>query len=132
MIDKFETKVRKKIDFVNTFYFWSGQHKFDMIDFTLLPDKCLVTYKNEVPVYLVWVWETNSATAIPTYFMSNPDVKDRKGGLDALIVGLCDYAKGRYFKMLFVPTSSAIIANKLLKSGFSEGDKGFGQYFKRL
>jgi len=132
MIELFEIRVRKKIDFVNTFYFWSGQHKFNMIDFTLLPDKCLVAYKNEVPVYCVWIWETNSATAIPTFFMCNPEVKDRKGGLDALITGMCDYAKKRYFKMLFVPTSSSVIANKLRKLGFADGDENFGQFFKRL
>ena len=131
-MEPFEIKIRKKIDFVNTFYFWSGQHKFNMIDFTLLPDKCLVAYKNEVPVYCVWIWETNSATAIPTYFMCNPDVKDRKGGLEVLIVGMCDYAKKQGLKMLFVPTSSGIIANKLLKLGFGKGDVGMGQYFKRL
>jgi len=133
MNNKFEVVFMKKYSFIKEFWSWSEKHKFSKIDADLLPEMVAVCRKGDVSVYCCWIWKTDSKVIIPTYFMSNPDFKDRKGGLEALISDMILHAKHHdKAKMIFVPTSSDVIANKLLKLGFVSGDEGGCQYFGHL
>ena len=127
----FEVKKVRKSDFIETFWNWSESHSFSRMDAELLPKSALVCYSGEVPVYCLWWWSTDSKTAIVTYVMSNKEasIEQKRGGLDALLEEMIFFAKDEGVKMIFFPTSSDVVGNKLLELGFSEGDSGFGQFF---
>lgn len=131
---EFIVKQVKKEDIYSDYERMNNLHKFPLVHKDLLPEFAFVCYKDELPIYMIWFWFTNSKLAIITYILSNKGVnyKKRIGGMQFLINKIIDYAKKKKQRMIYFPTSNQEVANVLLEIGFFEGDKGFGQFFKQI
>ena len=130
----FIVKQVKKEDIYSDYERMCALHHFGAWHIDLLPEYAFVCYKDELPVYMVWFWFTNSKLAIATFMLSNKGVnyKKRIGGMQFLLTKVIEYAKKKNQKMMYFPTSNQEIGNILLELGFIEGDKGFGQFFYKL
>lgn len=130
----FVVKKIKKEDIYSDYKRMCDLHHFPAWNMHLLPEYAFVCYKDELPIYMVWFWFTNSKLAIVTFILSNKGVnyKKRIGGIEYLITKVVQYAAKKKQIMIYFPTSNKEIGNILLESGFFEGDKGFGQYFYKL
>lgn len=130
----FIVKQVKKEDIYSDYERMCVLHHFGAWNIDLLPEYAFVCYKDELPVYMVWFWFTNSKLSIVTFILSNKSVnyKKRIGGMQFLLTKVIEYAKKKKQKMIYFPTSNQEVANVLLEIGFFEGDKGFGQFFIRL
>lgn len=124
----------KKEDIYQEYERMNNLHHFPLINIDLLPEYAFVCYKDELPIYLVWFWFTNSKMAVVTFILSNKGVnyKKRIGGIKFLMNSVIDYAKKKKQKCIFFPTSNKAVSDILIEIGFNEGDIGFGQYFYKI
>jgi hypothetical protein len=131
---KFQVKQVKKEEIYTDYARMCSLHHFTSWNIDLLPEYAFVCYADEIPIYLVWFWFTNSKMAIVTFILSNKGVnyKKRIGGMQFLITEVINYAKKKKQKMIYFPTSNQEVANKLIQLEFFEGDPRFGQYFYKL
>ena len=130
----FIVKQVKKEDIYSDYERMSALHHFPAWNIDLLPEYAFVCYVDELPIYMVWFWFTNSKLSIVTFILSNKGMnyKKRIGGMQFLLTKVIEYAKKKKQKMMYFPTSNQEVANVLLELGFFEGDKGFGQFFYKL
>lgn len=128
----FEIKKHQKLEFYETFVKWCNQHKFPRISEEVLPENVFVCYnEDEIPVYCVWFYYTDSKLAWLAFPVSNNkiDYKKRKFGFDFLMIQIANYAKKKNIKMLFTTSSTESVVNSLDKAGFVQGDLNVNQYF---
>ena len=130
----FIVKQVKKEDIYLEYERMNNLHHFPLINIELLPEYAFVCYRDEMPIYLIWFWFTNSKLVIISFILSNKGVnyKKRDGGIKFLLNSIINYAKKKKQKMIFFPNSNSEIAKILLEMDFVEGDKGFGQFFKTI
>lgn len=131
---EFVVKQVKKEDFYQEYERLNSLHHFPTLNIDLLPEYAFVCFRDEIPIYCVWFWFTNSKLAVMSFVLSNKGVnyKKRLGGMKYLFIKVIEYAKKKKQKTIFFPNSNKEVSNILIELGFVEGDKGFGQYFYNI
>lgn len=128
-------EVRKlwKGEFYNTYSRWLQAHNFPVIEFDRLPQVFFVVFEDEIPLYAMPFYETDSVIALIAFMASNKSIEysKRKEGKQVLLNGISEYAKGNGYLQLFSPTDSEIVIEALEENGFVLAEKG-SQMFKNL
>ena len=131
---KFTVKQHSKEDFYETFSKWIAGHHFPPLDKRILPENVFVCYSDDIPVYCVWVYFTDSKLCWIAWPASNSNVisNRKKGGKRFLFEAVSKYCKKKKILLLLTTSSTETIIDSLLLSGFEEGDKGVNHYVKKL
>lgn len=130
----FEVKKHSKEEFYDTYCRWSLLHGFPIANIKMFPESAFVCYIDDLPIYAIWFWFTNSKICISTFLLSNKGVnyKKRIGGKKALIQEVINYAKRKKQFLIYFPTTSKEVIETLLELGFNPGDSDSSQYFLKL
>lgn len=130
----FLVKRHSKSEFYETFAKWLFNHNFPIINEILLPENVFVVYNEDISIYCMWFYFTDSKLAWLAFPASNNNIayKKRDGGLRFLLSHIENYAKKKGIKMLFTTSDTESVVKVLTTSDFSEGDLKVNQYFKRL
>ena len=83
-----------------------------------------VVCKDNHPIAAMWLWLTNSKTAIPAVVISDKDYKDtdRSEALQLLIDFTTDFAEQMGFKYAFAWAKKGILLEKYLETGYRADD----------
>ena len=131
-----ELVVRKKAkqEFLPTYKKWLEEHQFPTNCVAIMPENFFVCYCDEVPIYAVPFWHTDSKIAIIAFIASNKKAnsKLKKGGLDYLIEQVIGYAKRKKYSCIFSPTTNETIIKSFYNNQFIDGDKDGFQFFKTI
>jgi len=78
--------------------------------------------KGDHPVAAMWLWLTNSKTAIPAVVIADKDYRDtdRSDALQLLVDFTTDFAEQMGFKYSFAWAKEGILLNKYLAAGFNK------------
>ena len=123
--------LHEKSEFYPTYVKWCEMHDFPPMIFDCLPNTVFVCYSLNVPVYCVWLWNTDSGICWIGFLTSNKQVEytQREGGIALLIEESKIYAKSVGYNSLFITSGDEIIIKELEKSGFVEADVNINQYY---
>lgn len=130
----FQVKKHSKEEFYPIYSKWLEEHNFTVLNKAILPENFFVCYQEEVPIYAMPLWWTDSKICIIAFVVSNKNVNYKKkiGGLDYLIEQMCGYAKRKKLLSVYTTTTTQSVINSLIKNGFGQGDIGANQFFKTL
>lgn len=127
---QYTVKKHSKDEFYETFLNWCDLHKFPKIPDITLPENVFVCYKEEVPIYAIWFYHTDSKMSHIAYPISNKKVSynSRRGGLEFLINEVVKYARRKKIVCLFTTSGTEEVVGTLIKCGFVEADKNVTQF----
>ena len=130
---EFNIKKVKTVDFKGTILEWCRGHNFPL-NLNMLPENTFVYYVEDVPVYSVCFYNTDSYLAWLAYPLSNPFCYKelKEGGLNRLFQYVSEYAKSLNYAFLFTTSNTVAIENELKSTDFSQGDETVNHYFKIL
>lgn len=130
----FIVKKHKKEEFYSIYCNWSESHGFPIMNKQVLPELCFVCYNDEIPIYAMWYWFTDSKISILGFMMSDKtaNYKLKIGGKQALIKRIIEYAKSKKQLLLYCPTTSKSVIDVIKEFGFFQGDSDSSQYFLQL
>jgi hypothetical protein len=130
----FIVKKHNKEEFYPTYCKWSEVHGFPIMNSEVLPELVFVSYNDDIPVYAMWYWFTDSKISVLGFLMSNKNVnyKLRIGGKEVLFSRMIEYAKKKKQLMLYCPTTSKSVIDVIKEFGFFQGDTDSSQYFLQL
>ena len=133
-MNSFSVKKHSKEEFYETYCRWSLLHNFPLANKEMFPESVFVCYSDDLPIYAIWFWFTNSKICITTFMLSNKGVnyKKRIGGKLALMKEVINYAKKKKQFLIYCPTTSKDVIETLLELGFNQGDGDSSQYFLKL
>lgn len=131
---KFTVQQHQKKDFYETFCKWLAGHNFPEINQQILPENVFVCYEDDVPIYCIWVYFTDSKLCWIAWPASNKNVnyKRKENGLRFLMETVSKYCKKKKIQIILTTSGTESIIEPLLKSGFEIGDTGINHYTKRL
>jgi hypothetical protein len=123
-----------KEDFYPIFCKWLSGHSFPEINKDILPENVFVCYDDEVPIYCIWVYFTDSKLCWLAFPASNKNVnyKKKRGGLEFLLESVIKYCKRKKILTVITTSGTESIIEPLLKSGFTVGDEGVNHYLKKI
>ena len=106
---------------------WYEQYKQPMPDRDFYPDNGLggfVVCKENIPIAAMFLYTTNSKTAIPAIVISDKYYRDndRSDALQLLVNFTTDFAKDMGCKYSFAWAKPGILLEKYKKSGFTVDD----------
>ena len=80
--------------------------------------------KENHPIAAMWLWLTNSKTAIPAVVISDKDYRDtdRSDALELLVDYTTDFAKEMGFKYAFAWAKPGMLLDKYEKAGYHKDD----------
>jgi len=130
----FIVKKHNKEEFYEQYCNFSEQHGFPIMNIELLPQICFACYNEDIPIYAIWYWFTDSKISVLGFLMSNKKVnyKLKIGGKEALFSRIIEYAKKKKQLMLYCPTTSKSVIDIITQFGFFKGDTDSSQYFLQL
>ena len=130
---EFNIKKVKTVDFQGTLLRWSKGHNFPL-NIGVLPETTFVYYVEDIPVYSVCFYNTDSYLAWLAWPLSNPfcDKLLKEGGLNRLFQYVSEYAKSLDYIFLFTTSSTIEIEDKLKEVSFIQGDTKVNHYLKIL
>jgi len=103
---------------------WWVKYKQDPPPRDFLPDNGLSGFiiKKDVPIAAMWLYQTNSKTAIPAVMVSDKDYKqpDRSDALQLLLEFTTDTAHSLGFKYSFAWAKSGVLLEKYENLGFKK------------
>lgn len=86
-----------------------------------LPQIGIISFDDETPVAVCWLYQTDSTMAVMEWMVANPEVRDktvRKRGIESVMLALQDVAKSMGFKTIFTSTKNRPYMKKLENVGF--------------
>lgn len=132
----FHVKKHSKDEFYSVYNLWIESHGMPLnaISIEVLPSNIFVCYNDEIPIYAIPFWFTDSRIAIASVVVSNKKInyKKRIGGLEFLLEHIIKYAKSKKILSIFSPTKNDKFIEALLKVGFLQADDDSSQYFKKV
>lgn len=106
--------------------FWWEKYKLDPPPRDFLPQNGLSGFivRKDVPIAAMWLYQTNSKTAIPAVLVSDKDYKqeDRSDALQLLLDFTTGAAKELGFKYSFAWAKPGVLLEKYQKSGFTKDE----------
>jgi hypothetical protein len=84
-----------KAEFYPIFCKWLEGHNFPEISDLILPENVFICYADEVPIYCIWLYRTDSKLAWLAWPASNKNVNYKKkvGGMEFLLESVLKYCK---------------------------------------
>jgi hypothetical protein len=130
----FEVKKHSKEEFYDTFCKFLDDHHFPRINKDVLPENVFVCFKEEIPIYCIWVYFTDSKLMWIAWPTSNKNVnyKKRIGGMEILINHVKEYAKKKGIVTLLTTSGTDSIIQSLTNVGFEIGDKSISHYTYKI
>ena len=132
----FIVKKHSREEFYQVYNSWIENHGMPLnsVSIEVLPSNIFVCYNEEIPIYAIPFWFTDSRIAIASMVVSNKKInyKKRIGGLEFLVLHIIKYAKTKKLLSIFSPTKNDKFIEVLLKVGFVQGDEDSSQYFKKI
>ena len=112
---------------------WKG-HNFPPLSIDFLPEECFIISDNNLELYAMFFYHTNSNLCWIAFPVSNPLIckEDKKNGLELLTKGIIEYSKQCGYKYVFTTSPVKIIQETLLKEGFILGDENVNHYIKLI
>ena len=130
----FEVRKHSKEEFYDVFSTWLDNHQFPRIHKDVLPENVFVCLKEEIPIYCIWTYFTDSKLMWIAWPASNKNVNHKKriGGMEVLLEHVKNYAKRKGIMTLFTTSGTESIINSLTSVGFEIGDKSINHYTIKL
>lgn len=131
---QYTVKKHSKNEFYETYKSFLEQHKFPILNSEILGENIFVCYREEVPIYAMPFWFTDSKVCVIAFVVSNKKVSynQKKGGLDFLISEIIKYAKRKKLKTIYSTTKTESVIESFKNNGFIHGDLDSSQFFKTL
>lgn len=131
---QYTVKRHSKSDFYYTYVGFLNQHLYPVTSAEALPENCFVVYNENLPIYVMWFYFTDSKVGICTFMTSNRlvDYNKKYGAKKVLLEEIIKYAKKKKLLSLYSPTMNSSVIQSLLAVGFEQAESGSGEYFKRL
>lgn len=130
----YTVKKHSKEEFYEIYAKWLSEHNFPVLNEKILPENFFVCYQENLPIYAMPLWFTDSKICIIAFVVSNKNINYKKkiGGLDYLIQEMCKYAKRKNLLTVYTTTTTQKVIDSLIKNGFFNGDLDSSQFFKTL
>jgi hypothetical protein len=123
----------KTKDFYDTMReWWIGQNE-SQVSPSMLPEGTFVCYNdNDVPVYSMCFYNTDSHLCWLGWQLANPSVtkEDKKGCFEYLFNQVEEYSKQQGYHMMFTTSKTPAVVHTLNKTGFQQGDENVNHYIK--
>lgn len=128
------TTIFRTEDFYNTMVEWWKGHNFTPVPPSMLPEYTFVVYNEDVPVYSMCFYNTDSNLAWLGWQIRNPKVtKDEsKGKLQELFKDIEEYSKSLNYQVLFTTSNTPSVERTMINSGFKRGDLNVNHYIKNI
>ena len=129
MIRKFKT-----VEDYPTIAKWWVRHSWVPVPIQGLPGTGLVSEIDGKPVAAGWLFLSDSCMAWMEYMVGDPDSKfeDRDKGLDEVVEGLSDVARGLGYKIIMVSVGHKRLIDRYSKHDFKETDLNMVNMTRRL
>lgn len=113
--------------------FWNSW-SFPIIPIENLPKMCAVCSYDNIPIYAVFIYRTDSSLCWLGFPCSDKNIsyKLKKGGLEVLVKETIQYCKNIGCKLIVTTTNSNSFGNALENSGFHLGDTNTNHYTLQL
>lgn len=131
---EFRVHKHSKAEFYPIYCKWLEGHDFPIINGAILPENVFTCYADEVPIYCIWLYFTDSKLCWVAFPASNKNVNYKKkiGGMEFLLNAVLKYCKRKKIETVITTSSTEAIIEPLLKAGFSIGDTGVNHYVKKV
>lgn len=130
----FSCRIVDKVDFYDTLCEWWSEWKFPVLDIDSLPNNIFVVSKNEIDLYAIPVWLSDSNMCLLGFISGNKRTKktDRANSLDYLVKYTESYLKDSGRKYIITVSGTPV-----LKKLFSDNDyiltgNNINEYIKKL
>lgn len=123
-----------KAEFYPIFCKWLEGHKFPIVSSLILPENVFICYADEVPIYCIWLYFTDSKLAWLAWPASNKNVNYKKkiGGMEFLLESVLKYCKRKKILTVITTSGTQTIIDPLLKVGFDLGDSAVNHYTRKI
>lgn len=113
---------------------WWKAHGWPMLAPDFLPFEGYIISKDEVELYAVFLYVTDSSVCWLTFPVSNPEAthEQKQGGLEQLFLDVAEDAKKEGFRYMFTTSPLPRIQEALINTGFNLGDQNVNHYMKLL
>jgi len=130
----YTVKKHSKEEFYPIYKKWLEQHSFPILNDKILGENIFVCYQEDVPIYAMPFWFTDSKICIIAFVASNKKVSynKKRGGMDCLISEIIKYAKRKSMMTIYSTTTTESVITSLKNNGFTNGDLDSSQFFKTL
>jgi len=131
---QYTVKKHSKEEFYPIYQKWLEQHNFPILSDKILGDNIFVCYREDVPIYAMPFWFTDSKICIIAFVASNKKVgyNKKRGGMDFLISEIIKYAKRKSMMTIYTTTTTDSVITSLKNNGFTNGDLDSSQFFKTV
>lgn len=131
---QYTVKKHSKDDFYKQYSEWLFLHGFPILNDKILGENIFVCYREDVPIYAMPFWFTDSKICIIAFVASNKKVSynKKRGGMDFLISEIIKYAKRKNMMTIYSTTTTESVITSLKNNGFTNGDLDSSQFFKTL
>lgn len=112
---------------------WKG-HNFPPLSIDFLPEECFIISDNNLELYAMFFYHTNSNLCWIGFPVSNPNVHSefKKDGLEKLIKGMLEYSKQCGYKFMFTTSPIKPVQKALMNLEFVLGDEQVNHYIKNI
>lgn len=128
------TAKHRTVDIYKKVYKWWQAHHFPALPLDFLPFEAFTISNDEIELYTVFLYVTDSSLCWLTFPVSNPlaSYKEKQGAMKQLFNDVGQYAKKEGYKFMFTTSPLPVVQNALIEAGFSLGDQNVNHYMKLL
>lgn len=128
------TTKHRSVDIYKKVCEWWKYHNFPILPLDFLPFEAFTISKDEIELYTVFLYVTDSSLCWLTFPVSNPTAtfEEKHGAMEQLFKDVGEYAKSEGYKFMFTTSPLPRVQEALIASGFSLGDENVNHYMKLL
>lgn len=127
-------KRHNTIDVYDKIVKWWEGNSFPPLSIKFLPESCFIVTDNDLELYAIFLYYTDSGLCWMGFPVVNPDTKkeERGEGLKILIEGVTEYAKQIGFNYVFTTSPLKKVQDCFTENGYVLGDENVNHYIKIL
>jgi len=131
---QYTVKKHSKDEFYPIYSKFLEKHGFPILDIRILGENIFVCYREDIPIYAMPFWFTDSKICVIAFVASNKNVNYKKkiGGMDFLISEIIKYAKRKNMMTIYSTTTTESVILSLKNNGFINGDLDSSQFFRTI
>lgn len=113
---------------------WWKAHNFPILPPDFLPFEGYIISKDDIELYAVFLYVTDSSVCWLTFPVSNPEAthEQKEGAMEQLFKDVAEDAKKEGFKFMFTTSPLPQVQKALLGAGFQLGDQNVNHYMKLI
>lgn len=129
-----EVKLVKTESFYPIMQQWWKGHNFSEVSPSMLPETTFVCFKDDVPIYSMCFYNTDSNLCWLGWQIANPDTtrRQRRGGLRYLFTEIEKYARYVGYHVMFTTSNTPSVEATMKERDFQTGDTNVNHYIKIL